>query len=161
MSEKKEITKKTATKKSTTTKTSKTESSKNIKKQNHISDDVEKIKKDQPIMKQPIGETIEEQIQNVNTSINDNTNKIEEIEEKIKNELEPVINITKEVDEIVSDNGTLSEKTEHMTNDELKEYSQEQLNKAITIKEKLTKIIKKRTPNSFITSWWNGCGYNE
>jgi len=158
MSEKKETVKKTNTKKTTTTKTT---PKKSVKKQNIISDDVEKIKKDQPVMSQAIGETIEEQIQNVNTSINDNTNKIEEIEEKIKNELEPVIKITKEVDEIVSDKGTLSEKTEHMTNEELKEYSQEQLKKAITIKEKLTKIIKKRTPNSFITSWWNGCGYNE
>lgn len=166
MAEKKDITKKVTTKKTTTTKTNKiaskkTPTKKTPKKKNNIADDIEKIQNDQPVMEQPIGATIEEQIKNVNTEIKDETNKIDEIEQKIQDELEPVIEIAKEVDEVVSDKGEFAKKTEHMTNDELKEYSQEQLNKAIAIRNKLKKIITKRTPNSFITSWWNGSGYNE
>jgi hypothetical protein len=163
MTEKKQATRKT-TKSSDSTKTGakktaakKTAPKKPVKKA-VISDDVEKIINDEPIAKQE-NKSIEEQINSVNTEI-EPSNKVAEIEEKINREIEPIIEISKEVDDVVNSKDEFEKNTTTMNTAELKNYTEQQLNKAVSLKERLKNILS-RSKNNRITGWWNGTGYNE
>lgn len=163
MAEKKQTTKKT-TKSSDSTKTGakktaakKTAPKKPVKKA-VISDDVEKIINDEPVSKQE-NKSIEEQINSVNTEI-EPSNKVAEIEEKINKEIEPIIEISKEVDDVVNSKDEFEKNTTTMNTAELKNYTEQQLNKAVSLKERLKNILS-RSKNNRITGWWNGTGCNE
>lgn len=158
MAEKKQTTKKT-TKSSDSTKSGakKTAPKKTVKK-TVISDDVEKIINDEPVAKQE-KKSIEEQINSVNTEI-EPSNKVAEIEEKINKKIEPIVEISKEVDEVVNSKEEFEANTSKMDVSELKNYTEQQLNKAVSLKEKLKNILS-RSKNNRITGWWNGAGYNE
>lgn len=102
--------------------------------------------------------TIEEQINSVNTEIIDEEHGLEKIEEKIKEELEPVIEITDEIDSVISSKEVFEKETKDMTNADIINYAKQQLDKATKVKGKLLNIINSPKSKN-VTGWWNGSGF--